>query len=360
VSWRDRVRDEVRRLAPYAPEEPGAGIRLDANESPYPLGPEELEALREALVAVPFHRYPEAGAPRLREAVAARLDVDPSWVAIGNGSDEFLPILGTVFGKPPRGRERPSILIPSPTFAMYRLCAEPLGFEVREVALDSRFELTPAALAAAVGSDPPNLVFLASPNNPTGTLVSRVAVEAALSQGESVVVVDEAYGDFAGASHRYLLPSYPQMVILRSLSKVGLAALRLGILIAHPEVVADVDKVRLPYNVNALSACFAELLLTRFAGALDGRIAQVVAERERLYQALRAIPGVAAVPSRANFVLFRVPRAAEVAAAMRARGVVVRNLDRPGPLAGCLRVTVGSPDENTVFLEALRSAIGGG
>jgi histidinol-phosphate aminotransferase len=358
MSFWDRLRDEVRAMRPYVPEEPGGGIRLDANESPFQPEGEEREAILAALEEVELNRYPEAGVPRLREAVAERLGVPASWVSIGNGSDEFLPILCTVFGKPPPGRARASILVPAPTFSMYRLCAEPLGLETREIALGPRFELDPGALSRAIAAGAPNLVFLATPNNPTGTWCSGEAVRAALAPGESVVVVDEAYGGFSGETHLGLLASHPQMVLLQSLSKVGLAALRLGLLVAHPQVVAEVDKVRLPYNVNALSACVAELLLRRFGPALEARIRRVVAERDRLAAELAALPGVTVYPSRANFLLFRVPGAGAIAAALRARGVVVRNLDRPGPLEHCLRVTVGTRAEDEVFLDALRDLLG--
>jgi histidinol-phosphate aminotransferase len=356
MSFRDRLRDEVRAMRAYAPEEPGGGIRLDGNENPHPPSDEERRALLEAIAEVPLNRYPAPGVPGLRAAVADHLGVPPSWVAIGNGSDEFIPILCTVFGKPPAGR-RASILIPLPTFSMYRICAAPLGLAVREVATDERFELDPGALERAMRLEPPNLVFLATPNNPTGVVASRALVDTALRAGESLVVVDEAYAGFSGETHLGLLAAHPNMIVLQSFSKVGLAALRLGVLVAHPEIVAEVDKVRLPYNINALSACVAELLLRRFGDALDARVARVVAERERLFAALRGIPGMTVFPSRANFLLVRMARATEIADALRARGIVVRNLDRPGPLENCLRITVGTPAEDDRLLEALRAEL---
>lgn len=359
MSWRDRLRDEVRALRAYEPEGVGEGARLDANESPYAPEGAEREAAMAALADLAWNRYPEPGVPRLRAAVAARLLVDPAWVTVGNGSDELLPILCTVFGKPPPGRARASILIPTPTFSMYRLCAEPLGLEVRELPLGPRFELDAAALGRAVSADPPNLVFLASPNNPTGAWVERAAVLAALAPAESLVVVDEAYGGFSGRTHRDLLREHPNLILLQSLSKVGLAALRLGVLVARPELVRELDKVRLPYNVNAFSARAAEVLLTRFGDELDQRIAWVASERERLFEALCALPGVEVFPSAANFLLLRMARASLVAEALRARGIVVRNLDRPGPLAGCLRVTVGTPQENDLFLLSMQNILAG-
>lgn len=362
MSWRELLRDEVRALSAYEPEAPGAGLHLEANESPYDLDEEERADVLAAVAGISFNRYPEPGVPGLRAILAARLGVEPSSVMVGNGSDEFLPLLCTVFGRPAAGAARPSILIPTPTFSMYRLCALPLGFDVHEVPRDEGFELGAAALEAAVREKTPNLIFLANPDNPTGAAVSRKAAEAALAPGRSMVVFDQAYGDFAGegASLFDLVQRDEHAVGLGSLSKVGLAALRLGFLVAQPAVVRELDKVRLPYNIDSVAERIATVLLTRHAARQRERVRRVVAERGRLQAALMAQAGVTVFPSHANFLLLRVPDAPALSAFLRARGLIVRNLSRPGPLLHCLRVTVGTPAENDAFLGALRDGLAAG
>lgn len=351
MSWRDRLRPDVASMRAYQAEPPGAGIHLDANENPFDLADVERRAVLEALASLSFNRYPDAGVPRLRAILAERFGVSMERLSVGNGSDEFLALLCAVFGAAPDGA-RPSILIPVPTFSMYALCARPLGFDVHEVPLTPRFEIDTSALVAKVREKQPNLVFLASPNNPTGALVPRECVRACVALDSSIVVVDEAYGAFAQETLLPVLEDGSGAVLLSSLSKMGLASLRLGVLIAEPAIVAEVDKVRLPYNVNALSARAAEILLERHNDALEARVRDVIAERGRLASKLTAL-GLEVFPSRSNFLLARSKEAQRIAAGLRARGIIVRNLDRPGALAGCLRITVGTPEETDALCQAL-------
>lgn len=357
MSWRERLRPEVAALRAYAPEPHGPGIRLDANECGYDLSAAERAAMVELAQAMAFHRYPEAGAPALRRAFAQHLGVDDDWVCMANGSDELLPILCTVFAG--SGPGRPSLLIPTPTFSMYALCARPLGYDVHEVPRGPRFEIDAAGLGEAVCAHRPNLVFLASPNNPTGDVVDSAVVDAALTPGHSVVVVDEAYGPFADVGTSFLprLSDTRDLALMFSLSKIGLAALRVGALVAEPALIAEVDKVRLPYNLDAFTAAAATTLLRAHHGAIAARILATVSERKRLARALATMEALDVFDSQANFVLVRAADGPALALALLERGIVVRNLHREGPLHDCLRMTVGTPAETDALLAALADAL---
>ena len=251
--------------------------------------------------------------------------------------------------------------MPVPTFSMYRHIALTMGWRVEEVPLGAGFALDEAALAARAAAAAPRLSVFASPNNPTGNLFDRGVLERYLAAAPGVVVIDEAYHDFAGASAVPLLERHPNLVVLQTLSKIGLAALRLGILLASPELARELNKVRLPYNVGAFPQAAARVVLEdagvpRGAAADDPRRARAAGRG-----AGRSPAGVTVFPSDANFLLFRTPWASRaVFEGLRSRGVLVRDLGgHPGPLQGCLRVTVGTPEENTAFLEALPHALAG-
>lgn len=352
------VRPEIRALSAYHVPDPGDAVKLDAMESPYPWPPELLEGWLETLRRVSLNRYPDPAAPtlkaRMREAMGVPAGAE---VLLGNGSDELIQmILLTVSGV-----DR-VVLAPEPTFVMYRLIATVAGMRYVGVDLRPDFGLDVDALLAAIERHRPAVVFLAYPNNPTGNLFDRDAMHAVLDAAPGLVVVDEAYAPFAGASFLPELDGRARLLVLRTVSKMGLAGLRLGLLAGHPEWLAEIDKVRLPYNIGSLNQASGEFAL-RHREAFGIQARRIREDREALYGALRELPGVTAYPSRANFVLFRVPagRGRAVHAGLLARGVLVKCLDGQHPLlADCLRVTVGTPEENAVFLEALRAELGAG
>ncbi len=356
------VRPEVRALSAYSTGlEPRARIlaKLDANESPFPLGDDLRDHLAAEMVAalgeVTLNRYPDPEARELRAALGEALSLSPGQILATNGSDEAIQLLGLAVG----GSDR-SVLAPVPTFAMYELCSRSLGLRFVGVPLQADFSLEAGPLLAALRRDRPAVVFLAWPNNPTGRLFEAGVVEAAVRESEGLVVVDEAYADYSGRTFLPELARYPNLVVLRTLSKIGLAGIRVGMLIASPAVVEELNKVRLPYNVNALSQAAARVVL-RHGALVRERARLIVKERERLLAALRELAGVTVYPSDANFFLIRTVRpAGEVFQGLLRRGILVRDFSRVPRLPNCLRVTVGTPEENGQFLAALRATLGEG
>ncbi len=352
------VPDAIRAMARYeVPHPPGIVAKLDANESPFALAPDIAAELGGVLAGVALHRYPAGDSPALRALISREHDVAPDALVFGNGSDELIALVIAAFSRA-QGAARPRVVYPSPSFAVYRIAAASHGADAVEVPLCADFTLDEAALAGTLAAAPANVVFFALPNNPTGTLFPPEAVLATAAQHPDVVVVsDEAYFEYAGVTLLGELPRYPNLVVLRTVSKIGLAALRCGYLVAHPDLAREVEKVRPPYNLGSLNQVAAAWLLERHGPSLRARAAEVVAERDRLAVDLAAIVGVTLFPSRANFLLFRVADARACWTRLVERGVLVRNLDRPGALAGCLRVTVGTREENELFLSAQREAM---
>jgi histidinol-phosphate aminotransferase len=252
-----------------------------------------------------------------------------------------------------------TILAPEPTFVMYRLLALTAGLRYVAVPLSAEgFALDREATLAAIRTHRPAVVFIAYPNNPTGNLFRAEDVEAIIRSAPGLVVVDEAYHPFAGASFMDALGVFPNLLVMRTVSKLGLAGLRLGILAGPPAWLAQIDKVRLPYNINCLTQLSAEFALG-YGEVLHQQTEQICADRTRLMAAMARIEGVRVYPSDANFVLFRVSgRASQVFEGLKARGVLIKNLHAVGgPLEDCLRVTVGRPEENAAFIDALTDTL---
>jgi len=268
---------------------------------------------------------------------------------LGNGSDELIQAIVLAFGGP--------VLVPAPSFAMYEITGRALSQKVVTVPLTNEFDLDAEAVIAAAKRSKAKVIFLACPNNPTGNRFSDRAVRKVLEQTNAVVVLDEAYYSFSGKTHLPFLKKHPNMIILRTISKIGLAGLRVGVLTASKEIVGALNKIRLPYNINTLSQA-AGLVALKHASTLNKQISLLISERQKLYNALLRTPGVTPFPTETNFILLWIEKdATKVFQALRKRGILVKNLDRPGPLKGCLRVTVGTPAENKEFLTELQKAI---
>lgn len=342
------IRREIRALKAYEVERREGRIRLDANESPYPPPADLLAEILEALSRVAVHRYPDASAEELRDLLAARLGARPSRVVVGNGSDELIQILLTLVAGPGR-----AVAAPVPTFGMYAIGARALGLRFVGVPLGKEFALEGGPLWDALRREGPRAVFFAYPNNPTGNCFDPELLQEVIREFPGLVVVDEAYYDYSGKTLLPLLDAHPNLVVLRTLSKIGLAGLRLGILVAREELVAEVHKVRLPYNVNALSQAAARVVLSH-PEATRARVEALLAERERVSRGLQGLAGVEVFPSEANFLLIRTPFAApRISRRLAAEGVLVRSFGATAGLEGCLRVTIGTPPENDGLLEAL-------
>jgi len=323
-------------------------------ENPYDWPPELVEAWLERLRGVHVNRYPDPRAGALKVRLRGIMEVPRgAEIILGNGSDELIQLLVLALGG-----AGSTVLSPEPSFAMYALVARVSGRRFVGVALgEERFELRVDAMLEAVRREKPALVFIAYPNNPTGNLFDAEAVRAVADATEGVVVIDEAYAPFAGATFLDEVPRRGNVLVLRTLSKVGLAGLRLGVLAGPPAWIAELDKIRLPYNVNVLSQVSAEFALEHYDVFVE-QTARIARERDALHAKLETMRGVEVWPSRANFLLVRTPRE-DAAAALRERGVLVKSFHGTSPLLErCLRVTVGKPEENEAFLRALDAVLG--
>jgi len=333
------VRPNVRRLRPYEAKEAPCLVKLDANESPYPF-PVPAEVLR-----IPTNRYPDPEATTLKKTLSKQFGVPDSGVLVGNGSDELIYYLITVFGGP--------VLYPTPTFSMYGIIAKALGQKTIEIPLNGRFDLDTGKMLPLIKLR--GLTFLSSPNNPTGNCFSTEKILKLIESSRGIVVLDEAYQPFS--SERGFLPlleDYKNLLILRTLSKIGLAGLRVGVLIGDEALLREVNKVRLPFNVNSFSQAIAVSALKEKT-RLRSYIKAIVIERKRLYRALANIKGVIPYPSEANFILFKVKNSDKVYTGLLKKGVLVRNMK--GVIDPCLRVTIGTKRENDIFLKALKEVL---
>ncbi len=368
-----RIRADVQAMHAYAVQDPQGMVKLDAMENPYRLSAELQSALGARLGAVALNRYPGARVQHLREALAQYAHMPAGYdIILGNGSDELISLLslacavGTdrLTGKPP------VVLAPVPGFVMYAMSAQLQGLDFVGVPLTADFALDVPAMLAAIAQTQPAIVYLAYPNNPTANLwneADMAQVVAAAAQSGSLVVLDEAYQPFSSRSYLDTIRAQPQLhthvLLMRTLSKFGLAGVRLGYLMGPQALVAELDKVRPPYNISVLN-CECALFALEHAEAFAAQAQAICEERARLLHALRQLPGLQVWDSDANMVLVRVPaRAGQDAAqavfeSLRARSVLVKNVSKMHPLlADCLRLTVGTADENTQLLAALKASL---
>jgi len=345
------VRPEILAAKAYEVPEAEGMVKLDAMENPYSLPPEMRRELAEVLCGLELNRYPEPTGKKLRDALARRMQVPAGMeLLLGNGSDDLIQIITFTLARPGA-----AMMYPVPTFVMYGANARLSGMKAVAVPLRDDFSLDAGAFVERMRAERPALVFIAYPNNPTGTLYPEEDVLAVLRAAEGVVVLDEAYHVFAQKSFMPRLTEFPNLVVLRTVSKLGLAGIRLGYLAGRPEWIREFNKARQAYNVNALTQAAAIYALEHLE-VLEEQAARIRKERAALGAALAALPGVKVVPSEANFLLLRVPDADRADARLRRQGVLVKNLNGPS-MPNCLRVTVGTPDENRILLTAFREAL---
>ncbi|MCC6712619.1 MAG: histidinol-phosphate transaminase [Candidatus Dadabacteria bacterium] len=346
-----RLSGRVRGLSAYSVPHRECSVRLDGNESPFPLPTDVAERVVQETGHLELNRYPDPEAHDLRALLSGISGFPSGGIILGNGSDEIIGMLVTAFtggtGK---------VVCPAPTFSMYRLSGLALGATILEPGLDDRFDLDMAGMRALVEEKDPDIIFLASPNNPTGNAYSEDRILEIINLAGGLVVVDEAYADFSGRSFLPLVREYGNLAVMRTLSKIGFAGLRLGMLYAGEGIVHEINKVRYPYNINSVSQCAARVVLENREFIAEN-VRLVVGERGRVFAALSETPGIEAFPSDANFILFRAPDADAVFEGLIERDVLIRNFNRPGRLENCLRVTIGTPGENDAFLAALRGAL---
>lgn len=348
------IRPEILRLAAYHVPDAAGMVKLDAMENPYRLPGQMARELGEALAGAAINRYPDPRAGELKAALRQAFAIPAGLeIMLGNGSDELIQVIALALARPGA-----TLLGVEPSFVMYRMIAEFVGMRYVGVPLRADFGLDEPALLAAIAEHRPALVFLAYPNNPTGNAFDRQAMRRVIRATPGVVVVDEAYHAFAGGlSFLDDLARHDNLLLMRTVSKLGLAGLRLGYLAGPPRWLAELDKPRLPYNVGVLTQLAAKFALDRI-DVLEAQAAAIVAERGRLLAVLRGVPGVEAHDSQANFLLLRVAGASEVHAGLKRRGVLIKCLHGAHPLLdGCLRVTVGTAEENQAFIDAFRAEL---
>jgi histidinol-phosphate aminotransferase len=365
------IRPQVRALSAYHVPEVGNLIKLDAMENPYTWPTPLVDAWLEVLRNVSLNRYPDPQArdlkARLRTTLQIPQDMD---IMLGNGSDELIQIIAMAVAAPGR-----VVLSPEPSFSMYRMISAFAGLEFVGVPLNANdYSLDMPAMREAIIQRRPAVVFLSHPNNPTGNLFDEQQVCELIEISPGLVVVDEAYNAFADSTVMPRLAQYDNLLVLRTLSKMGLAGLRMGVLAGSPAWLNELDKIRLPYNISVLTQASAEFALRHY-DVLEAQAAKLRDNREQLLAALRVLGtmskcggdvqepplnGITVYPSRANFILFRVPagHARRIFESIKAQGVLIKSMHGASALlADCLRVTVGTPEENQAFLKALEHAL---
>lgn len=349
------VRPEIQALQAYPVPDARGFIKLDAMENPYGWDDALRQQWTDCIRDVAFNRYPDPEAKALQLALRKAMAIPENMpVMLGNGSDEIIQIIAMALS----GADR-VIMAPEPGFVMYKMIADFVGMKFHGVSLSEDFSLNMPAMLAAIQSQQPAVIFLAYPNNPTGNLFARADVEQIIKAAPGLVVVDEAYHAFADDSFMGDLGKYPNLVVMRTVSKMGLAGLRLGLLAGPADWLNEFNKIRLPYNINVLTQLSGEFAL-QHQQVFDAQTAAIRTERVRLLDAMCAVPGLQVFPSQANFVLFRTPEGAAntVFESLKQDKILIKNLGKQsGLLRDCLRVTVGTPEENDLFLASLTKTV---
>jgi len=350
------VRQDIQSMHAYAIQ-PSAGlVKLDAMENPFRL-PEHLQReLGERLGRVAINRYPVGCVADVIEALSAYVKLPAGCqLMLGNGSDELISLLALACDIPGA-----TVLAPLPGFVMYEMSAKLQGLKFVSVPTTADFELDEAAMLAAIETHRPAITYIAYPNNPTANLFNEATVErivAAVGRQNGLVVFDEAYQPFSSRTWMSRVVQHEHVLVMRTLSKFGLAGVRLGYMVGAAALIAEIDKVRPPYNISALNA-EATLFALEHADEFAAQAEVLRAERAHLQTALKAIAGITAFPSEANMILVRVPDSKKAFEGMRERGVLVKNIAGLHPLlVNCLRLTVGTPEENTLMIDALKASL---
>lgn len=345
------IRQEILDLSAYPVPSAAGMIKLDAMENPYIWPAVAREAWADLLKDVPINRYPDASGEMVKDALREEMGVNEQYdILLGNGSDEIIQMLAMAVAKPGA-----TILAPEPGFVMYKMIATFCGLNYVEVPLTADFELDEPAMLAAIEEHDPQLIFLAQPNNPTGNLWDEAAIKNIIEASQGLVILDEAYTAFTDADHLALLEKYDHVLVMRTLSKVGLAGLRLGLLIGSKEWLSELEKIRMPYNINSLTQASALFALEHF-DMLVMQTEQLRVDRVVLMNDLSAIAGLEVFPSEANFVLVRTPdgMARNWFEDLKEKGILIKCLDGGHPLLkNCLRITVGTTDQNERLVAAL-------
>ena len=349
------LRSGLRDLKPYKANDVPYRIKMDANESPYDLpGVVKKQLARELLEDSGFNLYPDSDAAVLRESKSGYCKVHPDEIIVGAGSEELIQVIIKAFID--RGE---MVLYPDPSFGMYGIFTRNAGGIPVEVPLNDDFSYDTDGFHKAIEQHKPKLIFICSPNNPTGNILELDRLRGLLENFNGIVVVDEAYGEFCSHSAIEYIAQYPNLVVLKTFSKaMGLAGLRIGYLIANKGLVEQISIVKPPYNVSSISQRAARLVLENI-DIIRERISKIVAERERLYGKLSRMNGISVYPSNTNFLLLKANGAGKICERLMQEGILVRSFAGNGRLKDCLRVTVGTAEDNDTFLQVLEQILRG-
>ncbi|GJL71051.1 MAG: histidinol-phosphate aminotransferase 2 [Nitrosomonas sp.] len=347
------IRSEILALNAYHVPPATGMIKLDAMENPYTLPAALRQEIARLTAEAPVNRYPDADATLLKTALRKTLHIpDEMAIMLGNGSDEIIQIIAMAAAKP--GAVLMSV---EPAFAMFRMIAAFANISYVGIPLKSGFSLDQDTMLTAIAKHQPAVIFLAYPNNPTGNLFDAEVILRIIEATPGIVIIDEAYHAFADASLIDKLTQYPNLLLMRTLSKLGLAGLRLGLLIGRQEWLVQLEKLRLPYNVGIITQLVGKEVL-RHADILLAQANAIKLERTKMHDELAALDGIEVFHSDANFILFRVADATRIFQELKQHGILIKNLNGTHPLLiNCLRVTVGTPDENSQFILALHTIL---
>jgi len=347
------IRQDVQSMHAYAIQPSGGMVKLDAMENPHRLSPELQAELGRRLGALALNRYPGERVNELRRALAEYAQMPEGFdIMLGNGSDELISLIAMACDVPGA-----SIMAPLPGFVMYEMSARLQGLKFVGVSLTPDFELDEAAMLAAIAEHRPSIIYIAYPNNPTANLWDDRVIEAIVGAAPGLVVMDEAYQPFASRSYIDRVARHGHVLLMRTLSKFGLAGARIGYMMGPKALIAEIDKVRPPYNISVLN-CETALFALEHEAVFAAQAKSLRDERARIQAALARLPGVKSWPSDANMILVRVPDAQNTFDGMKSRGVLVKNVSKMYPLlANCLRLTVGTADENAQMLAALEASL---
>jgi histidinol-phosphate aminotransferase len=356
VSERDLkkfLRQDVRAMHAYAIQPSAGMMKLDAMENPHGLPAALQSELGRRLGTLPLNRYPGERVNDLRRALAEYARMPEGFeIMLGNGSDELISLIAMACDVPGA-----CILAPEPGFVMYAMSAQLQGLKFVGVALTKDFELDEAAMLAAIAQHRPSVIYIAYPNNPTANLWDDDVIGKIIDAAPGLVVIDEAYQPFSSRSWGERMARYPNVLLMRTLSKFGLAGVRIGYLMGPKALVGEIDKLRPPYNISVLN-CECALFALEHQDVFAAQAKTVREERAALQTALAALPGVRSWPSEANMILVRVPDAQKTFDGMKSRGILVKNVSKMNPLlANCLRLTVGTAGENAQMLAALQACL---
>ncbi len=348
-----RIRQDVQSMHAYAIQDSAGMIKLDAMENPHRLPPELQSHLGQRLGALALNRYPDGRVNDLRAALTSYAQMPEGFdIMLGNGSDELISLLALACDVPGA-----SILAPLPGFVMYGMSAQLQGLKFIGVPLTADFELDEAAMLASITENQPSIIYIAYPNNPTANLWDDAVIEKIIEAATGLVVIDEAYQPFSSKSYIDRIEKHKHVLLMRTMSKFGLAGVRIGYMMGPKALIAEIDKVRPPYNISVLNYECA-LFALEHAEVFAAQAQEIRVQRAVVFDALQALPGVKAWKSDANMVLLRVPDAQKTFEGMRARKVLVKNVSKMHPLlANCLRLTVGTLEENLQMLAALKESL---